>query len=122
MCLRGKSFFITALAVVLMSAFMLSGCERNIESPFDELRGYSWQGELENGNTVTLSFDDSNARLSVENEDFSLDISGLCVPDDGSFVIFDENSDANYSFDYRLYGDRVELIAEGGELSLEKQR
>ncbi len=115
--MRGK-YFVTALLLVIV--FILSGCTRSVKGRSDELRMYDWQSEFDNGNTVSLSFDGSDATLIIVNDDHTLDISGLCAIDNESFVIFDENSDTNFAFDYKLYGDRVELSADNGTISLKK--
>ena len=114
MCMRVKFF------AVLLCLLLLSGCSKTIDSPADELRAFSWQGDYENGNTVTLSFDDSNASLSVSNNDFELELEGLCVFSDDSFTICDNGSDINYTFGYALYGDRVEMSFIDGTISLKK--
>ena len=81
---------------------------------------YSWRCELDNSSVVTLDFDGSNADLSIDNEDFDLEISGLCAVSDDTLIICDENTEYNYKFGYELYGDRVELTIFDGTVSLEK--
>lgn len=115
--MRGKFLCMTATISALI---ILSGCTRMINSPADELKMYSWQGELENSSVVTLDFDGSKADLSIDNEDFDLDISGLCAVSYDTLIICDENTEYNYKFGYKLYGDRVELTIFDGTISLKK--
>lgn len=72
------------------------------------------------GSDVTLSFTQTEGYLEIESEDSSLSIGGLCMLTDDELLIFDENSGMNYSFGYRLYGDRVELNRDGSVLTLKK--
>ena len=99
---------------------LLSGCSRVIRGPADELRMFSWQSELEGGNIVTLSFDGSNAALSADSGVDSLLLEGLCAVTDDTVVICDSVTGCNYSFGYRLYGDRVELSVFDSEITLKK--
>lgn len=117
MCMRGK---ILLLCVLLISVLFLTACVRNINTPADELRMYNWEGETENGNIVSLLFSGENACLSIQFEDETLHIHGLCAADDRKLTICDEESGMNESFLYALYGDRVELNCNGGVLSLYK--
>ena len=117
MYMRGKLFF-AGLSAALM--ILLTGCTRVIESPSDELRMYSWYAEFDNGNTASLSFEDEKAFFSAENEDFSLNLSGLSVMTDDRIIICDDNSRMNYTFGYELYGDRVELSCNGSTITLDK--
>ena len=83
---------------------------------------FSWRSELESGKTVTLSFTDTDAELTAHGEDFDLRVSGDCFIDDGSFVICDSATSMNYSFDFILHGDSVELSYDGGSIILDKMR
>ena len=115
--MRGRFLF---AVIILFSAILLSGCTRVIRSPADELKTSDWQGEYESGYTVALSFDGSNAELTVVGDGEILDISGLCAVTDDTLVICDRGSDFNYSFGYELYGDRVELSVFDSEITLNK--
>lgn len=117
MYMRGK--FIPILLILLLSVSLCS-CSRVISSPGEEIREYSWQSQLENGNEITLSFDGADAALCVDCEDFILDIGGLCVTTDDRLMIYDTDSGTSYSFSYRLYGDRVELSYNDAEVPLFK--
>ena len=81
---------------------------------------YTWSGSFEHGAEVTLSFTQTEGYLEIESDDSSLSIAGLCMLTDDSILIFDDDSGMNYSFSYRLYGDRVELKRDGSVLTLKK--
>ena len=81
---------------------------------------YTWSGSFEHRSDVTLSFTQTEGYLEIENDDSSLSVGGLCMLTDDELLIFDKNSGMNYSFGYRLYGDRVELKRDGSVLTLKK--
>lgn len=120
MVMRGFFMRFSVLGAVLFFAFCLVSCTRVINSASDELKLYQWRCEEDNGCIVTLSFDDTDADLNIGNDAFSLEISGLCAADDDSLTICDAASGRNYTFQYRLYGDRVELRFGSGVLELMK--
>ena len=111
------------IAALLCAVIMLASCIKTINSPADELQMYSWSGESENGTVVSLTFDGSNGDLNIEYYgDSDLKISGLCIVSDDSLIICDEVSGANYTFNYTLHGDRVELSYNGSTLTLLKNK
>lgn len=117
MYMRGRFFSVTVLVVL---AVLLSACQRQINSPGDELSMYTWRGELDSGASAELSFDGDDGFLTVNAPDFTLDIGGLYVYTDDTLIICDRNSDLNYSFVYTVHGDRVELDYSGAAISLDK--
>lgn len=117
MVMRGKFFLISILLTAVLS---LSSCVKSIQQPADELKLYTWSGSFEQGAEVTLSFTQTEGYLEIENDDSSLSVGGLCMLTDDELLIFDENSGMNYTFGYRLYGDRVELNRDGSVLTLKK--
>ena len=117
MVMRGKFLRILLLLIAVLS---LSSCVKSIQRPADELKLYTWSGSFEQGADVTLSFTQTEGYLEIENDDSSLSVGGLCMLTDDELLIFDENSGMNYSFGYRLYGDRVELNRDGSVLTLKK--
>ena len=117
MVMRGKLLLISILLAAVLS---LSSCVKSIQQPADELKMYTWSGSFEHGSDVTLSFTQTEGYLEIENDDSSLSVGGLCMLTDDELLIFDENSGMNYSFGYRLYGDRVELNRDGSVLTLKK--
>lgn len=117
MVMRGKFMLVVILLVAVLS---LTSCVKSIQCPSDELKLYTWSGSFDNDADVILSFTQSNGYLDIESGDESLHIGGLCMLTDDSILIFDDDSGMNYSFGYRLYGDRVELNRDGNVLSLKK--
>lgn len=113
-----RSAAVIASAVIL--CFVLNACTRTVRDSADELCLYRWESRLSNGNTVELSFDGDRAALTVQNDSFSLIISGIAVIGEDAFVISDEETLMNYSFPYLLHGDCVELSYGGGTITLEK--
>ena len=118
--MRGLFLRLSAVCVLVIGIISLVSCTRVISSPSDELKMYRWTCEEENGCSVSLSFDETDAELSVVNDSFTFDIKGLCVLDEDTLTICDSDSGNNYSFGYQLYGDRVELSFNAGVLELNK--
>lgn len=110
------------LIVICCITMMLCGCRRTVDSPADEIVLYEWRSELDNGNTVSLSFSDDRAAVTAVNDSFKLSVSGYCAVYDDRFIISDTRTKDNYTFYYRLYGDRVELTYDGGTISVDKAK
>lgn len=107
--------------LLIMCVMLLCGCSREIRSPADELCIYSWSRTFDNGNTASLRFEGDNGCLSVENDDFTLDICGIYAVTDDSLLICDRASHEHFTFGYRVYGDRIELQSGDGVLELYKE-
>ena len=105
---------------VFLVCTVLCGCERVVRGPRDEITMFSWRGELDNGNIVSLVFSGDSAVLRAVNGDYTLDVSGICLVDDEGFVICDEQTEMNYVFRYILHGDCVELSYGDGTITLDK--
>lgn len=118
--MRGIFIRIFAALAVLVGMMCLTSCTREIRGPSDELRMFRWRCEEENGCAAALSFGDTDACLTIDNDAYSLSIEGLCAVDDHSMTICDSESGKNYSFGYLLYGDRIVLRYGTGELTLDK--
>ena len=99
---------------------LLCACQRTINTPADEIVLYEWRSQLDNGNTVSLRFEDDNAVLTAQNDRFQLTVSGYCAMYDDCFLICDTDTTDNYTFYYQLYGDHIELTCGGGTISLNK--
>lgn len=117
MYMRGRFFIISLLLAIVI---VLTSCVTVVNGPADELRMYSWHAERENGDIVTLRFNDGKAALYADNGDFPLCLSGLCIITDNTLTICDEATKTNYTFGYTLYGDRVELSCNNSVLTLQK--
>lgn len=115
--MRGKFLYVVLLLMVVLS---LSSCVKSIQRPADELKMYTWSSDFDNGVDVTLYFTQTDGYLDIEGDDEPLHIGGLCMLTDDDLLIFDDDSGMNYSFGYRLYGDRVELSRDGSVLTLKK--
>jgi hypothetical protein len=50
-----------------------------------------------------------------------VNISGHCLTDDSSFVIFDESISQNFAFDYTPKGNTLDICYSGSTLTLQKQ-
>ena len=111
----------TLLIIPLLLCILLSSCVPAVETPADELRQYTWSAEAENGKTATLRFDDTTATLTVESDDFTLNLSGLCVLTDERLTICDRATSVNHTLSSILHGDRVELSYNSGTISLQKR-
>lgn len=113
-------FFIAAFSIVIL--LLLSGCAQVIDNNADELRLYEWQGETEGGNTAALRFDGSDASFEIDFLDTEMIVSGFCTVSDDSLMICDDETGFDYTFDYKLYGDRVELTFDSSQISLKKMK
>lgn len=104
----------------ILLTLTLCGCQRNIESPSDEIVMYRWRSQLDSGNEVSLTFEGDNASFVTENEDFRLSVSGYCAMYDDRFIISDQKTRDNYTFSYQLFGDHIELTYGDGTIVLQK--
>ncbi|MCH5297485.1 MAG: hypothetical protein J1E85_07435 [Ruminococcus sp.] len=93
----------------IMVAFVCCSCTVDTSGYSYELTSKSWEANLEGGGRVELVFNDSNATLTLENRDLKKQISGKCIADETSFVIFASDLSYNYKFDYIPSGNTLEL-------------
>ena len=99
----------------------LTGCQRIVVNSSDELTLHSWYTELDNGNKISLEFNDNNATVKVSLFDGKTEsISGLCEVSDTAFVIHDSNTGVAYPFYYIVHFDRVEIVCGENTVSLYK--
>lgn len=117
--MRGKYF---SAAFLLIAVLLLSACTHVVTGSADELCMYSWKGETDGGVSAALQFDGMQGSLAVEYPDTSMDISGFCIVSDDSLIICDDQTGFDYTFGYKLYGDRVELSFDSGQISLKKMK
>ena len=110
----------SVIVIPLLICAVLSSCSRAVRSPADELCMSSWRSELDNGNAVSLIFNDETAAFCAENDAFTLKISGIYVIDDDTLIISDAETKMNYSFGYTVHGDCAELSWGGGTVTLDK--
>ena len=126
MCVKNRGHVLFRASLVLISAFVLMtaaflcACERVIRDASDELVMNSWSAELAGGAQVSLTFDEDNAEFSVTNSDTASSLKGLCILSPEQFTVCDEETGENYTFDYRLFGDHIELTYNNSTIILLK--
>ncbi len=117
--IKKSAIIITALL------FTLCGCSESAPSYSRELTESRWSAKLEGGAELSLGFsgepDDLRAELSISNAGEFAEISGRCLIDEGSFVIFDAQSAQNYAFEYTPKGSTLEISYNSNILTLQKQ-
>lgn len=106
------------LAVALL--LILCGCARTQAGNPAELRQYSWTGQTKGGGRVSLRFDGDKAALTLQNGGETAVITGLCLTDDETLVIFDDASAQSYRFGYVPKGQTL-LLRCGGSPAMELQ-
>ncbi len=80
-----------------------------INSDFDEIRLNKWQYTNDYGLHADISFEENKISLSIENNDEKTELSGLCLCDNKSLIIIDDNTNCDYLFYYELNGDNLNL-------------
>ncbi len=91
---------------------LLCGCGAAvINCNADEIKASSWDYTAENGMYAQLDFDEDRAIFTINNEDQSAIIDGLCVIDEKTLIIL--GTDDKYCFDYKLSGSTMTLSYEG---------
>ena len=113
------------ILLVFPFVFIISGCTQNASCYKTELIQNRWSAALEGGSEIKLEFfgeqGDLSAEITITNAQKSVKISGDCLADEQSFVIFDSSVFRNYAFDYIPKGDTLELTYNGSTISLQKQ-
>jgi len=99
---------------------LLCACQRSVDSPSDEIVLFDWRSESDNGNTVSLRFEEDSAIFTGENDSFHVSVSGYCAMYNDRFIISDTKTRDNYTFHYQLFGDHIELTYGDGTISLNK--
>lgn len=121
---NSKGLFRAAVILIVMQillfALFLYGCARVIRDASDELVTHSWRSLSESGAEVSLSFDSDTAEFTVSNGDVNCVLRGIYTASPDCITICDENSGDNYTFEYILHGDRIELSYNNSMIILEK--
>lgn len=104
----------------LLICMLLCSCSRAVRSPADELCMYSWSSVCDNGNRLSLSFDEDTAVFKAENDSYNVIVSGIYLLDDERLIISDVDTMMNYVFAYIVHGDCVELSFGDGTVTLDK--
>ncbi len=112
-------------SAVIISLLMLCGCTQNAPSPQNELISSNWTASLDGGGELSLEFSgepgDLSAEFNLKNAGKDITISGDCLVDSTSIVIFDSSVSQNYAFDYTPKGDTLEITYNNSTLTMQKQ-
>jgi hypothetical protein len=104
---------------------MLCGWTQNAPSPQNELISSNWTASLDGGGELSLKFygepGDLSAEFNLKNAGKDVTISGDCLVDSTSIVIFDSSVSQNYAFDYTPKGDTLEISYNHNVLTMQKQ-
>lgn len=116
-----KKFFLVILT--LITSLILCSCGKKvINSVSDELRNSTWTYESNKSEFyASLSFEDENAAFTIDNGNESCTVSGLCVTNDDSIIIIDDEVNKEYLFNYNLIGNSVEIKYKDYNLTFEKE-
>lgn len=114
-----RAVLVTAACIILCVAMCSCG-QKVINSQEAEVKSYSWSYEGEYGISSTITFEDENAAFTIARDDESCTISGLCIFDESSFIIIDENLKSTFAFEYTLYGDRITLKYDDSSIDFTK--
>lgn len=121
-CVTVKKLLFSA---VIISLLMLCGCTQNAPSPQNELISSNWTASLDGGGELSLKFygepGDLSAEFNLKNAGKDVTISGDCLVDSTSIVIFDSSVSQNYAFDYTPKGDTLEISYNHNVLIMQKQ-
>ena len=113
------------IILVLSAVMLFCGCTNNAPGEQNELTSSRWSAKLEGGGEITLEFngepDDLSAAMEITNAGKTVNISGDCLTDNSSFVIFDESISQNFAFDYTPKGNTLDISYNGSTLTLQKQ-
>lgn len=97
------------------------GCTtRQIITTSDELTINKWSNSDKFNKEIFLEFSDNNATLSFKTEKFNGKISGVTIIDDKTITINDTTLNQEFSFDYELFGDKINLKYKDNTLELKK--
>lgn len=112
---------IKLLLLVILCAFFICSCSTTIYSTYDELTLYKWSKTDDYGMVVTLCFNDSIGTFSVSAADGTkTEITGNTIGDSKCFTIADTNKKSTYTFEYTVYGNKIDLVYNGATISLDK--
>lgn len=115
--MRLKCISVCAVIVVML----LSGCtQAQIATKADELMANKWSASDKFGKEITLSFKENIAELKVKTNDFSYEIMGTALVDEQTVKIFDNALKESYSFNYTLYGDKIDITYDESAIELSK--
>ena len=108
------------LCIVVVMLFLTGCTQAQITSKADELIANKWSASDKFGKEISLSFIQDTAELKVKTNDFSCEITGTALVDEQTVKIFDNTLKQSYSFNYTLYGDKIEIIYDENTIELSK--
>lgn len=115
--MRLKCFMVCIVVITMI----LSGCTQSqVASTADELMANEWFADDKFGKEISLSFTQDTAELKVKTNDFSCKLIGTALVDEQTVKIFDNTLKQTYSFDYNLYGDKIEITYDENTVVLNK--
>lgn len=111
---------ITATIIMMLVAFMCGCSSRRIVSQADELTMNKWSNSDKFDKEISLEFSDSKATLHLKTTNYSGKISGLAIIDEKTITINDTTLNQDFSFNYELFGDKINLEYNNNTLELKK--
>lgn len=115
--------FERTVEIILAIIFILffTGCtQKEILQPADELTSGIWQTNDDFGKAIKLEFDGDNASIHISNNNTQKIISGIVSIDNSKISINDSKLFENFCFEYKLYGNRIDLIYNNNTITLNK--
>lgn len=100
--------------------FMFCSCMADTSGQSYELSNEKWYGVLNGGAEVSLEFSDNTATLKLKSGEDEINLNGLYVIDDTTFIIFNQEFKQSYSFNYTVNGDTLVLEYCGNKIEIEK--
>lgn len=106
---------------IAVATICLSGCTQpKLTTRADELMANKWSAVDKYGKEICLSFYEGTGNLKLKTNDFSYEITGTALVDEYTVKIFDNACNQSYSFDYVLYGNKIDITYNGETLELSK--
>lgn len=108
-------------AFIAILLLLLYGCtKQEIVNTADELTMHSWSNTDKYNKEINLCFKDDIATITVITPNYKTIIEGTAVINDTSFTISDDKLKQCFTFEYLLYGDKIELSYNEIALELHK--
>lgn len=111
---------ITATIIMMLVTFMCGCNSRSIVSQADELTMNKWSNSDKFDKEISLEFSDRKATLNLKTTNYSGKISGLAIIDEKTITINDTTLNQDFSFNYELFGDKINLEYNNNTLELKK--
>lgn len=108
------------LIAIIFILFFTSCTQAEILQPADELKSGIWQTNDNFGKEIKLEFDGDNASIYISNDNIKKSISGIASIDNSTINISDSDFCENFCFEYKLYGNKIDLIYNNYTITLNK--